>query len=122
MGIWTALVAGFGGLRLRDGSLAFAPRLPEGINRLTFRVVFRNRCIRVKITPTEAQYVLVEGTLLAVWHEDETIMLSTQKSVTRPTSQIQAGPRPDQPPGRVPLKRAARSLSEGPAELLHHNR
>ena len=28
-GAWTALVAGFGGLRLQNGSLSFAPRLPD---------------------------------------------------------------------------------------------
>lgn len=122
VGIWTALVAGFGGLRLRDGSLVFAPRLPEGITRLTFRVVFRNRCLEIHVTPTEVRYVLVEGSRLSIWHEDEIITLSTREAIIRPTPQIQAGPRPDQPPGRVPRKRAARSLSTGPAEPLHHNR
>ncbi|GHO58661.1 glycoside hydrolase family 65 protein [Ktedonobacter robiniae] len=121
LGTWTTLVAGFGGLRLRGGSLAFGPRLPEGITRLTFHVVFRNRRIGVDITATEVRYALLEGEPLAVWHERENITLSTQEAVIQPTPRIQAGPRPKQPPGRAPLKRAAHSLSKGTPEPLHHN-
>jgi alpha,alpha-trehalose phosphorylase len=84
-------------------------------------VVFRNRCIGVDVTPTEVRYALLEGSRLSVWHDDETITLSTQEAVIRPTPQIQAGPRPDQPPGRVPLKRAARPLSNGTPEPPHPN-
>jgi trehalose/maltose hydrolase-like predicted phosphorylase len=32
-GAWTALVAGFGGLRDDDGELALDPQLPHGISR-----------------------------------------------------------------------------------------
>jgi|GEM_PF-4797075 len=39
-GTWTALVAGFGSPRSHDGSLSFAPRLPEGIVRLAFHLLF----------------------------------------------------------------------------------
>src|SRR5262249_12474696 len=35
-GAWTALVAGFGGMRLQHGSLSFAPRLPDALQGLTF--------------------------------------------------------------------------------------
>jgi alpha,alpha-trehalose phosphorylase len=36
-GAWTALVAGFGGMRDHSGSLAFDPALPSGINRRASR-------------------------------------------------------------------------------------
>ena len=31
------VLAGFGGMRARDGALRFAPRLPEALNRVVFR-------------------------------------------------------------------------------------
>src|SRR5438045_8257528 len=37
-GAWTAAVAGFGGMRDHDGKLTFAPRLPQRLERLTFRL------------------------------------------------------------------------------------
>jgi alpha,alpha-trehalose phosphorylase len=110
-GAWSALVVGFGGVRPREGSLAFAPRLPEDIARLTFRVLFRNRRIGVEVTATDAKYHLLEGSALAVWHHGDKLTLSTNEAVTLPIPRIKAGPRPTQPPGRVPLERAAQSLS-----------
>src|SRR5436853_3264818 len=53
-GAWTALVAGFGGLRLREGSLCFAPRLPEMLVRLAFHLLFRGSHLRVEVSATEA--------------------------------------------------------------------
>ena len=37
-GAWTALVAGFGGLRDDEGILSLDPQLPDGISRLRFRL------------------------------------------------------------------------------------
>lgn len=48
-GTWMALVAGFGGMRPRGDSLGFAPRLPEAISRLAFRLEVRGRPLRIEI-------------------------------------------------------------------------
>jgi alpha,alpha-trehalose phosphorylase len=50
-GTWIALVAGFAGLRHRSGMVRFAPRLPEGLNRLAFTLMLRGNRLRVEITP-----------------------------------------------------------------------
>lgn len=104
-GTWTALVAGFGGLRLRNGSLTFAPRLPDGLARIAFRIMFRDRSLRVEVRATEATYQLINGSPLQVWHHQGEITLSTQSPVTRPIPPLRGGPRPDQPPGRAPAPR-----------------
>src|SRR5260370_10209638 len=103
-GAWSALVVGFGGVRPREGSLAFAPRLPEDIARLTFRVLFRNRRICVEVTATDAKYHLLEGSTLPVWHPGDTLALSTNEAVTLPIPRIKAGPRPAQSPWRLTLE------------------
>ena len=104
-GAWTALVMGFGGLRTHDGSLSFAPRLPHGLQRLVFRIVFQNRCLRVEVTAREATYQLLDGTPLKVLHHSEEITISKEDAVTRPIPPIKAGPRPTQPTGRAPEPR-----------------
>src|SRR5437899_3730828 len=53
-GAWTALVAGFGGMRVQEGSLCFAPRLPDALRRLAFHVLFHGCRLRVEVTATEA--------------------------------------------------------------------
>jgi len=49
-GSWTALVAGFGGLRDDEGILALDPQLPEEITRMSFRLRWRG--FRVTSTST----------------------------------------------------------------------
>ena len=105
-GTWTVLVAGFGGLRLRGGTLSFAPRLPPGLGRIAFRVVFRDCRLRVEIVATEARYSLLTGTTMQVRHHGENITLSANNMVVRPIPPLQdAGPRPAQPPERGPAVR-----------------
>lgn len=104
-GTWTVLVAGFGGLRVYDGELSFAPRLPDKLSKLVFRLLFCNRCLRVEVTEKEASYSLLSGAPLKVCHHGKEITLTKEKPVSRPIPPIKAGPRPSQPPGREPLKR-----------------
>lgn len=110
-GSWTALVAGFGGLRSHDGSLSFAPRLPEGIVRLAFHILFGGRRLRVEVRATEATYYLLDGSPLKTWHHGDEILLSVDRAVTRPIPPVKAGPRPTQPPGRIPVPRGSRRSS-----------
>ena len=104
-GAWTALVAGFGGMRVQHDSLCFAPRLPDAIRRLAFHLLFRGSRLRVEVRAAEATYRLLDGLPLMVRHHGEEILLSVDGAVTRPIPAVQAGPRPTQPPGRAPLQR-----------------
>jgi alpha,alpha-trehalose phosphorylase len=111
-GAWTALVAGFGGMRLLNGSLCFTPRLPDAIGRLAFHLLFRGCRLRVEVKATEATYRLLDDPELVVRHHGEEILLPVGEAVTRPIPPIKAGPRPTQPQGRAPM---ARSMQARPA-------
>lgn len=104
-GTWSILVAGFGGLRFAHNSLTFAPRLPDGITRLAFHMMFRGRRLRVEVTAREATYYLLAGEPLKTKHHGDEITLSTAKAVIRAIQPVKAGPRPSQPPGRAPVPR-----------------
>lgn len=106
-GAWTALVMGFGGVRIQSGMLCFAPRLPEAITRLAFQMVFRRRCLRVEVCANEASYRLIHGAPLPIRHYGNELAVSRTSAVTRPIPPIQAGPRPFQPSGRAPVARSA---------------
>jgi alpha,alpha-trehalose phosphorylase len=110
-GAWTALVAGLGGLRVEQGSLCFAPRLPDAISRLAFHLLFHDCRLRVEVRATEATYRLLDGPPLVVCHHGEEILLYVDGAVTRPIPPIQAGPRPTQPPGRAPAPRESHGSS-----------
>ncbi|HEX2275397.1 MAG TPA: glycosyl hydrolase family 65 protein, partial [Acidimicrobiales bacterium] len=109
-GGWSALVAGFGGFRVSDGTVAFAPRLPPTINSLSFRLRYRDRRLRVSAAAGEATYELLHGKPLEITHHGEALVLTDTEPVTRAIPPTTPRPRPRQPPGRAPVRR--RSLAE----------
>ena len=65
-GVWMALVFGFGGVRDYGGELSFDPRLPRGWRSLAFSLRFHDRQLRLRLTPTEEQYLVAEGDALEI--------------------------------------------------------
>jgi alpha,alpha-trehalose phosphorylase len=114
--VWTALVAGFGGLREYQGQLSFAPQLPDLITRLSFTVQWRGLRLEVDIEPGRATYGLRDKTdsTLAFRHHGEEITVTAGKPVTAPISKRPPLlPRPPQPPGREPLHECESQTSRG---------
>jgi alpha,alpha-trehalose phosphorylase len=104
-GAWMAAVCGFGGMRDHGGSLSFAPRLPEALARLRFRVTFRGRRIEVEIGSGRAIYTLREGEPLEIAHHGEAATIEPVEPLTLDIPAAHPGPRPSQPPGREPAQR-----------------
>jgi alpha,alpha-trehalose phosphorylase len=104
-GAWIVAVAGFGGMRDQGGTLAFAPRLPERLSRLTFGLCFRGRRLRIEIDHRQARYSLRAGPPLTVTHHGETVTISGDEPATRPIPAPPQREPPRQPPGRAPARR-----------------
>ncbi|QFU92281.1 Alpha,alpha-trehalose phosphorylase [Amycolatopsis sp. YIM 10] len=103
-GAWLATVAGLGGMRDHDGSLSFAPRLPRGLDRVAFRLIFRGSHFSVEITGAEAGYRLISGEHLDIRHHGEKVTV-TDTATTLPIPAAPDLPAPAQPPGRAPARR-----------------
>ncbi|MGH3897075.1 MAG: glycoside hydrolase family 65 protein [Pseudonocardiaceae bacterium] len=113
-GAWSAVVAGFGGLRhLEDGGLAFAPRLPEALTRITFRLRWRGRRLQVQITAGQAEYWLLDGAELELRHHGQPITLTAGSPEIAPTPPTPSIDRLAQPVGREPLARRLRRDAAG---------
>ncbi|HZA12573.1 glycoside hydrolase family 65 protein [Mycobacterium sp.] len=108
-GTWTALVAGFGGLRDDGDVLALDPHLPDEISRLRFRLRWRNFRLTVDVSPTQVTYTLRDGPddkKLTIRHAGAELELSTQSASTAPVREFKPLlPPPSQPPGREPMRR-----------------
>lgn len=76
-GTWLALVEGFGGMRVRDGVLTFAPALPAAWRSLAFRVRFRGRVLSVRAAHDRVE-VACEGAPLTIRIGDCECILSEQ--------------------------------------------
>ncbi|ALV31607.1 glycosyl hydrolase family 65 protein [Streptomyces sp. CdTB01] len=104
-GTWTALVAGFGGLRHDGDGLSFAPWLPERLSRLAFNLQLLGRRLRVEIGPEKATYTLLSGPPLTIRHHGTPATVRTDTPVLRTVPQPPQRPAPEQPPHRSPHRR-----------------
>ncbi len=107
-GAWIAAVAGFGGMRDHDGDLSFAPRLPDALTRLSFRLAFRGRRLLVEVEPARTRYSLLDGEPLQITHHTHRFTINAQRPVIRQIPPAAAPERPRQPPGREPMRRRLR--------------
>ncbi len=108
-GTWIGAVAGFGGMRDHNGILSFAPRLPQALTRLTFRLCFRGRRLLVEVGPEQAAYSLLQGASLEIVHHGEKTTVDGQRPQTCPIPPAPPRDTPRQPPGRAPKRRGAPS-------------
>ncbi len=92
-------------MRDHNGSLTFAPRLPERLSRLAFGLCFRGRRLKVEVEPQQARYSLLEGAPLEITHHNETVNLTMETPATRPIPAPPTYGTPKQPPGRAPARR-----------------
>lgn len=76
-GTYLAVVAGFAGMRVRDGHLSFVPRLPARWGGLRFRVAFRGRRLEVAVSRGRTVYRLLEGEPLTLLHRSRPVWLRT---------------------------------------------
>jgi len=111
-GTWLALIAGFAGLRLGDGAVAFAPRLPEGISRLAFTVLIRAQRLRVEVTHSAARYLLADGGPLDITHYGSRLHLAAGRPREHHIPGRPAVARPSQPAGRAPMQRLVSEHSD----------
>lgn len=99
-GAINAAIAGLGGTRDHEGQLAFRPRLPRGLRRLSFALGVRGSLVRLEVLPESVTYRLVDGAELDVRHYDEALTLRAGTPVTRAIPAVKPGRAPSAPPGR----------------------
>jgi alpha,alpha-trehalose phosphorylase len=102
-GAWLVAVAGFGGLRDHGGVLAFAPRLPNDLNALSFRLTYRGRRIRVDLDRDSATYHLLAGNELELVHHNEPFRLSAFIPETHSYPPLAKRPTVRPPSGRAAM-------------------
>lgn len=60
-GTWMSLVKGFGGMRVKEGKLHFTPYIPDQWKSYSFRLEFRGRVVKVRVTKDKTDVVLESG-------------------------------------------------------------
>ena len=120
-GAWLAAVHGLGGMRHHGDSLSFNPRLPPAIRRLTFRVTFRGRLIKVSFDHERVTYRMLRGRPLTFDHHGKPVHLTTARSAVRGIPPVKRLRPPTQPKGREPARRGAQRKSPRRLRPRHAN-
>lgn len=78
-GVWQTAIFGFAGLSLRDGGIAMEPCLPPGWHSLGFRIKWRKRDVKIRISRTEQllELTLEHGEPMRVFVRQTTYDLSS---------------------------------------------
>ena len=104
-GALLAAGAGFGGVRDHGETLAFAPRLPSLLTRLSFRLMYRGRRLRVDISSVHVRYELLAGDPLDLLHHGEPFTLALASPQTHAFPALLEPSPVKPPPGRATGRR-----------------
>jgi maltose phosphorylase len=74
-GTWMSVIKGFGGMRVKDGKLCFNPFIPEQWKSYSFRLEFRGRVIKVKVTKDGVETQLESGEPMEIVLKDKIVGL-----------------------------------------------
>lgn len=96
---------GYGGMRHHHHTLSFAPRLPDGLSRLSFGIRLQGRGLRVTVTAASASYVLLDGQPLPLLHHGQQITATIGDPQPHPIPNRPVRATPTQPHGRAPARR-----------------
>lgn len=110
-GSWIAAVCGFGGMRDHDAKLSFAPRLPQRLSRMKFRLRYQGRRLSVDVDQHHATYAIGagDGDALTITHHGESVTIEPGARTRHVIPRLQSRPAPSQPAGRAPASTTPRN-------------
>ena len=81
-GTWMSIVEGFGGMRVKDNTLHFSPKIPKEWKGYSFKINFRNQILKVAITHKETTFSVNGNNDLEIVVNNKRVLVSTKKSIT----------------------------------------
>lgn len=81
-GTWMSIVEGFGGMRVKDDTLHFEPRIPEQWKGYSFKINFRNQVLKVSVHAGETNFTLEGDKELTVFVNGKAVSVEPNMLVT----------------------------------------
>ena len=72
-GTWMSIVEGFGGMRIKNGTLHFEPRIPSQWQGYSFKINFRGQILKVEVAHHETKFTLEGDEALKVYIYDKQV-------------------------------------------------
>lgn len=81
-GTWMSIVEGFGGMRVKNYTLSFEPRIPKQWKAYSFKVNFRNKILKVDVTQESTKFELNGSDELKIVVNDKEVTIKPNNLVT----------------------------------------
>ena len=81
-GTWMSIVEGFGGMRVRNDTLHFEPKIPSEWKGYSFKINFRNQILKVSVNHNDAQFSLEGNKEITVFVNGKAILVEPNNLVT----------------------------------------
>jgi maltose phosphorylase len=81
-GTWMSIVEGFGGMRVKNNTLHFEPRIPKEWNGYSFKINFRNQILKVTVEKTQTKFSLEGDNKLTVFVNGKEVLVEPNNPVT----------------------------------------
>ena len=78
-GTWLSIVAGFGGMRIQNDKLSFAPKMPKAWDGFSFKLNFRNQIVKVAVSKDKYTFSLDGGDDLNILVDGKEITISADE-------------------------------------------
>ncbi|MEL6483216.1 MAG: glycoside hydrolase family 65 protein [Bacteroidota bacterium] len=75
-GTWMSIVEGFGGTRIVEGKLSFAPQIPKQWEGYSFKMNFRNQVVTIKVSASETSFELSGDAPLEILVNGQSLILT----------------------------------------------
>jgi maltose phosphorylase len=80
-GTWMSIVEGFGGMRVQNNRLHFAPKIPKEWSAYSFKINFRNQIVKISVSQNETQIAVEGETAIVVVVNGKEIAVAANGSV-----------------------------------------
>ncbi len=81
-GTWMSIVEGFGGMRVKNDTLHFEPKIPKEWKGYSFKINFRNQILKVAVNHTETQFSLEGNSEITVLVNGNEVLVEPNSLVT----------------------------------------
>ncbi|MFD0990986.1 glycoside hydrolase family 65 protein [Mariniflexile jejuense] len=81
-GTWMSIVEGFGGMRIKNNTLSFTPKIPKEWQGYSFKVNFRNRILKVTVSNNKTIFLLESGDDLEILVNNKAVLIKNKQLQT----------------------------------------
>ena len=80
-GTWMSIVEGFAGMRVKNDSLHFEPKIPKEWDGYSFKINFRNQILKVVIDQKETKFSLEGNSGITVFVNKKPVFVAANEVV-----------------------------------------